>query len=62
MPPEKPSIGLILCKSADRVQVRLALTEAARKIGIATYQKALPEERLIRQRLQRLTQEKASSK
>lgn len=59
---EKPSIGLILCKCANRVQMRLALTEAARKIGIATYQTALPEERLIRQRLERSTQEKGSPK
>lgn len=55
LPHEKPSIGLVLCKTADDVQLRLALTDAARKIGVATYQTALPEERLIRQRLERLT-------
>ena len=52
--PEKPSIGLVLCKSADRVQVRLALTTAAGKIGVATYQTALPDAKLIQQRLARL--------
>jgi predicted nuclease of restriction endonuclease-like (RecB) superfamily len=54
LPHEKPSVGLILCKSANGVQMRLALTAAARKIGVATYQTALPEERLILQRLERL--------
>jgi len=54
LPHEKPSIGLVLCKSADRVQVRLALTAAANKIGVATYQTALPDEKLIRQRLEQL--------
>jgi hypothetical protein len=30
---ENPSIGLVLCKTADSAQVRLALTAAARKSG-----------------------------
>jgi predicted nuclease of restriction endonuclease-like (RecB) superfamily len=51
---EKPSIGLILCKSADRIQVRLALTAAAKKIGVATYQTALPDERLMKKRLKQI--------
>ncbi len=54
LPHEKPSIGLVLCKSADRVQVRLALTAAANRIGVATYQTALPDAKLIRQRLKQL--------
>jgi hypothetical protein len=54
LPYEKPSLGLVLCKSADRVQVRLALTAAANKIGVATYQTALPNAKLIRQRLEHL--------
>jgi predicted nuclease of restriction endonuclease-like (RecB) superfamily len=54
LPHEKPSLGLILCKSANGVQMRLALTAAARKIGVATYQTALPEERLILRRLEQL--------
>jgi predicted nuclease of restriction endonuclease-like (RecB) superfamily len=49
---EKPSIGLILCKSAKGVHVRLALTLAARRVGVATYQTALPDEELIRRRLE----------
>jgi len=59
LPHEKPSVGLILCKSANGVQMRLALTAAARKIGVATYQTALPEERLILQRLRQLPDQQA---
>ena len=55
LPHEKPSIGLVLCRSADRVQVRLALTAAAEQIGVATYQTALPDEKLIRQRLKQFS-------
>jgi predicted nuclease of restriction endonuclease-like (RecB) superfamily len=51
---EKPSIGLVLCKSADSVQVRLALTEAANRIGVATYQTGLPDAELIERRLEQL--------
>lgn len=49
---ENPSIGLVLCKTADHAQVRLALTAAARKIGVATYQTGLPDAKLIRARLE----------
>ena len=52
LPHENPSIGLILCRNVNQVQVRLALTPAAKKIGVATYQTALPDERLIRARLE----------
>ncbi len=54
LPHERPSLGLVLCRSADSVQVRLALTDAAEKLGVATYQTALPEERLIRRRIEQL--------
>ncbi len=54
LPHENPSIGLILCRSANEVQLRLALTPAAKKIGVATYQTALPDERLLLERLRRL--------
>jgi predicted nuclease of restriction endonuclease-like (RecB) superfamily len=54
LPHENPTLGLVLCRSADAVQVRLALTDAAEKIGIATYQTALPDERVIRQRIEQL--------
>lgn len=55
LPHEKPSIGLVLCKSADTVQVRLALSAAAEQVGVATYQTALPDEALIQKRLEQLT-------
>lgn len=51
---EKPTLGLVLCKSADSVQVRLALTEAASRVGVATYQTGLPDEQLIQQRIAQL--------
>ena len=54
LPHENPSLGLVLCKSADAAQVRLALTEAAQRVGIATYQTALPDEHRLRQRLMQL--------
>ena len=55
LPHENPSIGLVLCKSADKVQVRLAPTAAAvKKTGFATYQTAVPDERLIQRRLEQL--------
>lgn len=40
--------------SADRVPIHLALTAATRQIGVATCQTTLPNEKLIRQRLQEL--------
>lgn len=54
---ENPSLGLVLCRTADATQVRLALTAAAERIGIATYQTALPDERLIKRRLEQLPQQ-----
>ncbi len=54
LPHERPSIGLVLCKSANQVQVRLALTTAADKIGVATYQTALPNADAIQKRLSQL--------
>jgi len=44
-------IGRVLCKTADHAQVRLALNAAARKIGVATCQTALPDPKLICARL-----------
>lgn len=54
LPHENPTLGLVLCRSASAVQVRLALTDAAERIGVATYQTALPDERLIRKRISQL--------
>ena len=51
---ENPTLGLVLCKSADAVQVRLALTEAAHRIGVATDQTGLPDAALIERRLAEL--------
>jgi hypothetical protein len=46
MEDENPSIGIILCKSKDRVIVEYALREATKPIGVATYRivKRLPAE------------------
>ena len=55
LPHEKPAVGLVLCRSADRFQLRLALSTAAKKVGVATYQTALPDERQIRERLGHLS-------
>jgi predicted nuclease of restriction endonuclease-like (RecB) superfamily len=54
LPHEKPSVGLVLCKSAKGVHMRLALTLAAQRVGVATYQTAMPDEELIRNRLERI--------
>jgi len=54
LPHERPTIGLILCKSAKQVQVRLALTTAADKIGVATYQIVLPDAEAIQKYLNQL--------
>jgi predicted nuclease of restriction endonuclease-like (RecB) superfamily len=51
---EMPSIGLVLCKSKDSEQVRLALTAAASKIGVATYKTALPDEEALKAHLRKL--------
>ena len=53
LPHERPSVGLILCKNAGGgVQMRLALTLAARRVGVATYQTVLPDEQLLMQRME----------
>jgi predicted nuclease of restriction endonuclease-like (RecB) superfamily len=38
MPGENPSIGILICKSKDRTIVEYALKDAAKPIGVATYQ------------------------
>jgi hypothetical protein len=46
-PSDGPSVGLILCKSKNRVVVEYALRDAARPMGVSTYEvrvvAALPE-------------------
>ena len=51
---EKPSVGLILCKSKDKEQVRIALTAAASKIGVAAYKTAFPDEKKLKEHLRKL--------
>ena len=43
---ENPSIGIILCKSKDKIFVEYALKESERPIGVATYRRvsSLPSE------------------
>ncbi|OGC18586.1 hypothetical protein A3J90_05640 [candidate division WOR-1 bacterium RIFOXYC2_FULL_37_10] len=47
----RESIGLILCKSKNDETVKLAISQAARKMGIATYQTMLPDTKLIEEKL-----------
>jgi predicted nuclease of restriction endonuclease-like (RecB) superfamily len=46
MPGEKPSIGMILCRTKERAIVEYALRESKKPIGVATYHivKRLPKE------------------
>jgi predicted nuclease of restriction endonuclease-like (RecB) superfamily len=46
MPYENPPIGIILCKSKDKITVEYALKDATKPIGVATYNtfSALPQE------------------
>jgi hypothetical protein len=46
MKDEKPSIGIILCKSKDKTIVEYALRESNKPIGVATYRivSKLPKE------------------
>jgi hypothetical protein len=46
MEDEKPSIGMILCKSKNKTIVEYALKESNKPIGVATYRivSILPEE------------------
>ena len=43
---DQPSIGILLCKTPDRLVVEYALRDVSKPIGVATYQivEALPEE------------------
>jgi len=54
LPHEKPSVGLILCKSKNDETVRIAISQAARKIGIATYQAKLPDIKLLAEKLHQM--------
>ena len=41
-PPDEPSVGIVLCKSRNRVVVEYALRYADRPMGVATYRLAPP--------------------
>jgi hypothetical protein len=45
-PDDQPSIGLILCRSKDRIMAEYALRDLNKPIGISAYQltQALPQE------------------
>ncbi|MBM4086028.1 MAG: DUF1016 domain-containing protein [Planctomycetes bacterium] len=51
---ERPSAGLILCKSKNQEVVRLALARSLAPTRVAAYRTQLPDERLIKQRLRAL--------
>ncbi len=51
---EKPTIGLIVCESAGRDEVRYALAGLEEKIFVAEYQVRLPTEQRIKERLEEL--------
>lgn len=43
-PADGPSIGLLLCKSVDKVIVEYSLINNTKPIGVATYKHAVPDE------------------
>jgi predicted nuclease of restriction endonuclease-like (RecB) superfamily len=54
LPHEKPSIGLILCRSKKESVVRLTLSKIHKSVKISVYQTKLPDKNLIQQRLERI--------
>lgn len=54
LPDEKESIGLILCKFKNHVEVRFALAKTLSPIKVATYTTKLPDKKLILKRLERI--------
>ena len=57
---EKPTIGLIVCESAGRDEVRFALAGLEEKIFVAEYQVRLPTAERIKERLRELADASAS--
>jgi hypothetical protein len=49
---EKPAIGLIICESAGRDEVRYALAGLEERIFVAEYHVRLPTEEQIKRRLE----------
>jgi Uncharacterized conserved protein len=54
LPHEKPSVGLILCRSKKESVVRLTLSKSHKDIKVSVYQTSLPDKKLIQQRLERI--------
>lgn len=60
-PPDEPSVGIILCKSRNKVVVEYALRYADKPRGVATYRlappalrKALPTPQMLRKVLEEI--------
>lgn len=53
-PWERPTIGLIVCESAGRDEVRYALAGLEERVFVAEYRVRLPSEQTIKKRLQEL--------
>ena len=51
---EKPTIGLLVCESAGRDEVRYALAGLEERVFVAEYQVRLPTEEKIKERLEEL--------
>lgn len=51
---EKPSIGLVLCRSKKESVVRLTLSKSQEPIKVAVYQNKLPTKELIQQKLEKM--------
>lgn len=54
LPHEKPSIGLILCRSKKDNVVRLTLGNNPKGMKVSAYQTKLPDKKLIEQRLRKM--------
>jgi predicted nuclease of restriction endonuclease-like (RecB) superfamily len=54
---ERPTIGLIVCESAGRDEVRYTLAGLEERIFVAEYQVRLPTERVIKERLEALAEQ-----
>lgn len=57
-PYEMESIGIVLCKSKNREEVRFALAGTTSPLKVATYKTQLPDARLILKKLGQLTRRK----
>ena len=60
LPSETESIGIVLCKSKGKEEVRFALAGTTSPLKVATYMTKLPSTKLILKRLGQLTRRKES--